>query len=191
MTIHTTVRQKTAWPLGMGMGRLLCLLAYCSPLRASTMVGSCHSALAQLAFAVTEFERICGRLPTQQEGLTALIQKPSDWPHEQPWEPLLIGNLPKDPWGYDYRYVLMPGRDAGFGIYSLGADGITASDGNDPDDLNTWDKNAPWLAYYKAECQERRPLVYLIPVAVAVVVGAFLFRAKQRRTGKLRPRDMG
>jgi len=48
-----------------------------------------------------------------------------------------------DPWGHSYkcrRNVVMPdGTVTDSGIYSLGEDGVSASNGDDPDDLNSWD----------------------------------------------------
>ena len=151
----------------------------CSPLVASNRVVSCDVALQNLRISVSEFNMRCGRLPIEQEGLRSLVEQPAGWPSEKPWEPLLRV-LPKDPWGHEYDYLVTPGRNEGFGIYSLGADGITLSDGNDSDDLNTWDEKRPWLAYYGVGSGRKNPLRYLIPIIAAIVITTIMFVCQQK-----------
>ena len=61
-----------------------------------------------------------GRYPVQNEGLTALVQRPSG---AQVWNgPYIRGDrVPQDPWGRDYRYM-SDGRS--FQISTLGPDGM-------------------------------------------------------------------
>ena len=57
---------------------------------------------------------------------------------------LWLLSQPVDLWGQPYkcrRHIVMPdGTVTESGIYSLGEDGISTSNGNDPDDLNSWDE---------------------------------------------------
>jgi len=64
-----------------------------------------------------------GRYPVENEGLAALVQKPSS---VQVWNgPYLRGDrVPLDPWGREYRYA-SDGRT--FQISTLGPDGTGAS----------------------------------------------------------------
>ncbi len=99
---------------------------------------------------VTLFKQASGRLPTREEGLSVLIQKPSDWPAAIEWTPFLeTTELPRDGWNHNFVYVLNPNLPHGFGVYSCGEDGVTASRGNDRDDINTWNAKTPWRIYYK------------------------------------------
>ncbi len=60
--------------------------------------------------------------PSTDQGLEALVDKPTDDPIPPNWkEGGYIERLPKDPWGNDYRY-LNPGEQGEIDIYSLGAD---------------------------------------------------------------------
>lgn len=60
--------------------------------------------------------------PTTEQGLEALIEKPSISPEPQHWKSGgYIDRLPKDPWGNDYQY-LSPGENSAIDLYSLGAD---------------------------------------------------------------------
>jgi general secretion pathway protein G len=82
--------------------------------------------LATLKQSVTAFYLDNGRYPTSQEGLDALVNKPSsDLTH---WEKTLDKSaIPDDPWGhkYVYRYPGSNGND--FDLYSTGPSG---QDGN-------------------------------------------------------------
>jgi hypothetical protein len=84
--------------------------------------------------------------------LDVLIHKPADWPEELPWTPYLeTSEVPRDAWGNEFAYLLDPELAEGFGIYSCGQDGVSSSNGNDRDDLNTWSEGSPWRAYYEAQ----------------------------------------
>ena len=61
-----------------------------------------------------------GHYPNQQQGLTALVNRPSDEPK---WDgPYLRKGLPPDPWGNAYLFKI-PGDKAEFEISSFGKDG--------------------------------------------------------------------
>jgi general secretion pathway protein G len=72
--------------------------------------------------------------PTTDQGLEALVSKPTDSPEPRNWkEGGYLKNLPKDPWGNHYVY-LNPGTHGEFDIYSMGND----EQSND-DDIGNWD----------------------------------------------------
>ena len=55
-----------------------------------------------------------------------------------------------DPWGHPYRVVAVAGEGPDrFGFYSMGRDGISNSDGDDPDDVNSWSEAN--TLYYERE----------------------------------------
>jgi len=71
--------------------------------------------------------------PSTDQGLDALVTKPSGSPEPRSWNTEgYINRLPKDPWGGDYQY-LNPGTHGKIDIFSFGPDG-TASD----DDIGNW-----------------------------------------------------
>jgi general secretion pathway protein G len=75
-----------------------------------------------------------GRLPTQEEGLKILAQKPSDERVAQFWEgPYIDGGVPLDPWNRDYVYRATPSEFEPFSLYSLGADGQDGGEGDAKD----------------------------------------------------------
>lgn len=71
--------------------------------------------------AVDLFYLDTGRYPTANEGLNALIKKPSS---VQQWNGpyLKAGDVPKDPWGNSYLYKI-PGKNEAYTILSTGPEG--------------------------------------------------------------------
>jgi general secretion pathway protein G len=63
------------------------------------------------------------RYPTTEQGLQALIAKPTAGPAANGWKAGgYIDKLPKDPWGSPYQYI-SPGIHGEVDIFSFGADG--------------------------------------------------------------------
>ncbi len=71
--------------------------------------------------------------PTTDQGLEALVSKPSDSPEPRNWkEGGYLDRLPADPWGNTYLY-LNPGTHGTIDIYSSGLDLQSVED-----DLGNW-----------------------------------------------------
>ena len=74
-----------------------------------------------------------GRYPTSEQGLNALVVKPSADPVPQNWKTGgYLDSLPKDPWGHPYQYA-NPGTKGEIDIYSYGADNKPGGTGIDAD----------------------------------------------------------
>jgi len=83
-----------------------------------------------------------GNYPTTEQGLAALVTKPTTGliPKNYKDEGYLESKkVPKDPWGSDYIY-LSPGEHGDFDIYSFGADGVKGGEGKSAD-ITSWDQN--------------------------------------------------
>src|SRR5687768_3170681 len=79
-----------------------------------------------------------GFYPTTDQGLGALVQRPSANPVPGNWKQGgYIDRLPKDPWGSDYQY-LNPGVKGEIDVFSLGADRGRGGEGNNAD-IGNWD----------------------------------------------------
>lgn len=75
--------------------------------------------------------------PSTEQGLEALVDKPSLPPEPRNWKNSgYLDELPLDPWGRPYLY-LSPGEFGQFDIYTLGADGVAGGEGQDAD-LGNW-----------------------------------------------------
>ena len=75
------------------------------------------------------------RYPTAEQGLQALIVKPTTAPVPGNWKPYLE-KLPNDPWGRPYQY-LNPGIKGEIDVMSFGADGQSGGEGKDAD-VGSW-----------------------------------------------------
>jgi general secretion pathway protein G len=78
------------------------------------------------------------RYPTTEQGLAALVTRPTQPPLPPNWK--LHGyleRLPKDPWGHPYQY-LYPGLRGEVDVFSFGADGQSGGGGTDAD-IGSWD----------------------------------------------------
>jgi general secretion pathway protein G len=93
--------------------------------------------LKVLHSAVTQFRMDTGRLPTEEEGLMALIEQPSDVVRYEPGGYLETTEIPKDGWGNEFIYELSPETGKSFVIKSLGADGKEGGEDNDADLYST------------------------------------------------------
>lgn len=83
--------------------------------------------IANLSQAVGLYRDDHGDVPTESQGLEALLSGP----------PPLIDKLPKDPWGKPYLYRRTPSKP-GFEIHSAGRNGL--DEGGAGDDVTLADK---------------------------------------------------
>lgn len=76
--------------------------------------------------------------PTTEQGLEALITKPSGLPEGANWKKGgYLDSFPNDPWDKPYAYIY-PGAHGDYDLYSLGADGVEG--GSDVGaDITNWD----------------------------------------------------
>ena len=79
-----------------------------------------------------------GRYPTTEQGLNALVVKPSTDPAPMNWKVGgYLDKLPKDPWGNPYQYANPGTHNNEIDVYSLGADGKPGGADNDSD-IGNW-----------------------------------------------------
>jgi general secretion pathway protein G len=77
------------------------------------------------------------RYPTTEQGLAALVTRPSLAPVPPNWKPGgYLERLPRDPWGHPYQY-LSPGLRGEIDVFSFGADGVAGGEGFDAD-VGSW-----------------------------------------------------
>ena len=78
------------------------------------------------------------RYPTTEQGLRALVEKPTTGPAANGWKAGgYLEKMPKDPWGNPYQY-LSPGVKGEVDLISLGADGQPGGSGDDAD-IGSWE----------------------------------------------------
>ena len=75
------------------------------------------------------------RYPTPEQGLQALVTRPSSEPVPANWKSYL-DKLPNDPWGRPYQYM-NPGLKGEVDVLSFGADGKSGGEGHNAD-IGSW-----------------------------------------------------
>jgi len=75
------------------------------------------------------------RYPSSEQGLQALVAKPTVGPIPPNWRPYL-DKLPSDPWGHPYQFA-NPGLKGEIDVYSFGADGVVGGEKTNAD-IGSW-----------------------------------------------------
>jgi general secretion pathway protein G len=91
--------------------------------------------IATIAQALKLYKLDNRRYPSVEQGLDALVKRPTVEPVPPNWKSYLE-RLPQDPWGNSYQY-LSPGIHGEVDILSYGADGKSGGEGFDAD-IASW-----------------------------------------------------
>jgi general secretion pathway protein G len=96
------------------------------------------SDLQAIGLALQSYESRALRMPTTEQGLMALVEKPTLEPIPENYR-AFMEEMPKDPWGqpYKYRFPAQKSKKS-YDLWTAGPDG---ADGTD-DDLGNWKKSA-------------------------------------------------
>jgi general secretion pathway protein G len=109
------------------------------------VIGRAHDArvaaakqdVATISQALAMYRLDNARVPSAEQGLKALVEKPALAPLPNNWRTGgYIQRLPNDPWGNPYQYA-NPGLRGEIDVFSFGADGKAGGDGEGAD-LGTW-----------------------------------------------------
>ena len=113
------------------------LAAYVAP-KYFSQIGKSEHAVAKaqvegFSRAIGAYRIDVGSFPTTEEGLAALVNKPSDAVKAAKWNgPYLQKAAPNDPWGRPYIYR-SPGSKGDFELTSYGSDGQPGGAGDAAD----------------------------------------------------------
>ncbi|MCW5588559.1 MAG: type II secretion system major pseudopilin GspG [Legionellales bacterium] len=83
--------------------------------------------IQSIAEALDLYKLDNGNLPTTDQGLQALVSKPTSDPIPNNWHSYLK-SLPIDPWGHPYQY-LIPGQHGEYDLFSYGPQGQGSEQG--------------------------------------------------------------
>jgi len=102
--------------------------------------------LVWIAAAATMFRAEYGTLPSNENWLTELAFPSNAVINTRHTVYLEFASAGIDPWGNPYHY-LAPGKrnPQSVDVWSDGADRQSMTKGDDPDDINNWNKKRPWL----------------------------------------------
>jgi general secretion pathway protein G len=127
---------------------VISILAILAALIAPSLLGTKEDALrTQAKVQIGNFEQALklfyidnGFFPTTEQGLMALIEKPTIGRPTKRWRErgyLEKEGIPKDPWGNPYIYISPGIHSRDFDIISYGSDGEQGGEGNDAD-VENW-----------------------------------------------------
>ncbi len=99
-------------------------------------IKAAESQIQVFSTALEAYELDNGRYPTTEQGLEALVKKPTIPPIPKNWKgPYLQKKIPKDPWGNPYIYKCPGTHNPGsYDLYSYGPDGKEGGG----DDITNW-----------------------------------------------------
>ena len=101
------------------------------------------AALAQMRIledALKRYKLDNGVFPTTEQGLEALVRRPTSGVLPRGWPEggyLDKQEIPRDPWGNPYIYISPGQHSPDYDIKSLGADGVEGGDGYNAD-IESW-----------------------------------------------------
>jgi general secretion pathway protein G len=98
-------------------------------------VTAAHTDVNNLMQALKLYKLDNQRYPSAEQGLQALVTKPSVGAIPARWKNY-VDKLPNDPWGHPYQYA-NPGLKGEIDVYSLGADGAIGGEGRDAE-IGSW-----------------------------------------------------
>ena len=99
-----------------------------------------QSDIAAISSAVNLYRLDNFRYPSTEQGLQALVSRPTSEPAAPNWaENGYMDRVPVDPWGRPYQY-LAPGVHGDFDVFSYGADAMPGGTGADAD-IGSWGQN--------------------------------------------------
>lgn len=97
-----------------------------------------HADIAAIVTALNTYKLDNFNYPTTEQGLQALVQKPTGQPEAPNWaKGGYLDKTPKDPWNREYLY-LRPGAHGDIDVYTLGADGRSGGEGENAD-IGNWE----------------------------------------------------
>jgi general secretion pathway protein G len=104
-------------------------------------VAAAKQQVADIGMALEMYSSDNGNYPTTEQGLEALINKPSSEPSPQNYNEggyLKKREVPKDPWGRAFIYRSPGEQSKDYELISLGADGKEGGEGENAD-IRSWE----------------------------------------------------
>jgi general secretion pathway protein G len=102
-------------------------------------IAAARAQIENISMALDNYQLDNGYFPSEEQGLRALMEKPSGRPHARNWRGpyLKARDVPVDPWGTPYAYV-SPGKinTQWYDLMSYGKDGREGGEGDDADIAN-------------------------------------------------------
>lgn len=146
---HRPVGRKSAGRAGFTLLELLVVMAILAIIATlvtprlfgqleKSQVTTAQTQVKMLRSALDTLRLDIGRFPTEQEGLSLLVEPPDDSGLKAAWfGPYIDGSVPNDPWGNPYLYKPPSGPRGVPEVISHGADGAPGGEGLNADISST------------------------------------------------------
>lgn len=139
---HRSFRKQTGFTL-LEIMVVVAIIAILSTVVVINIAGNVDEArlsrakqdIQSLSTALQLYRNDNASYPSTQQGLDALLARPSGNPPAPNWKPYL-SKLPLDPWNNPYQY-LQPGQRGEFDVWSMGPDGRSGGEGKGAD-IGSW-----------------------------------------------------
>jgi general secretion pathway protein G len=97
-----------------------------------------YADIASISLALDLYELDNGSYPTTEQGLEALLSKPTISPIPSNWNGPYLKKAPIDPWGRPYIYKYPGEHSSDYDLYSWGQDGVEGGG----DDITNWEEKS-------------------------------------------------
>jgi general secretion pathway protein G len=91
--------------------------------------------MSEFSAKLETYRMVCGMYPSQNQGLAALVEKPTSAPEPRRWKQQ-FKELPKDPWNEEFIYYYPGKKDPS--TYEIVSKGADMEEGTD-DDISSQD----------------------------------------------------
>ncbi|MEC8429405.1 MAG: type II secretion system major pseudopilin GspG [Pseudomonadota bacterium] len=103
-----------------------------------TRITAARSDISSIGNALDLYRLHNHNYPSTDQGLEALVNKPSGYPEAKNWQTDgYLKKVPNDPWGNPYQYI-SPGANGAYDLLSLGADNREGGEGANAD-IKSWE----------------------------------------------------
>ncbi|MEL7400625.1 MAG: type II secretion system major pseudopilin GspG, partial [Pseudomonadota bacterium] len=103
-----------------------------------TRITAARSDISSIGNALDLYRLHNHNYPSTDQGLEALVNKPSGYPEAKNWQTDgYLKKVPNDPWGNPYQYI-SPGANGAYDLLSLGADNREGGEGANAD-IMSWE----------------------------------------------------
>ena len=102
-------------------------------------IAAARAQISNFALALDAYQLDSGRYPTTEQGLKALVEKPTTPPVPDNWRGPYLSKkeLPLDPWKNPYGYVCPGTHNPDYDLFSGGKDGKPGGSGENAD-ISNW-----------------------------------------------------
>ena len=156
--------------------------AYYSDFRISYKYFKTRAQINSVETALLQFENTYGIMPSSDNWRNELLGNDKVIINTHKIHFVNIEDY-KDPWGNEIRAII-PGinNKSGIDVYSVGEDGVSETNGNDPDDMNTWSKSHEGQYYQRKIMMGKIYELIIGGLFCSLIAFIFIYGLTKKRT---------